>query len=34
MSEYGDEGEVTATHRMGDIGLGPGRWKEKYRADK
>jgi hypothetical protein len=34
ISEYGDEGEVTATHRTGSIGLPSGRWKGKSRLDQ
>lgn len=29
ISEYGDGGEVTATHRAGAVGLPSAKWKEK-----
>ncbi|CEJ59115.1 hypothetical protein PMG11_07751 [Penicillium brasilianum] len=34
ISEYGDGGEVTDTHRTGSIGLPSGRWKGKSRPDQ
>jgi hypothetical protein len=34
ISEYGDGGEVTATHRTGSIGLPSRRWKGKLRPDQ
>lgn len=34
ISEYGDGGVVTATHRTGSVGLPSGSWKGKSRPDQ